>query len=172
MTRFPVKSTTQEDILIVLAVEHRSIEQLIDALESVDDEVEAERRFLELYRVLSLHHYGELLVFYPTMREYEQTAAYLETAEEEHSSFKTLLEQMAHSSPVGSSFQAKLDELKEAIMGHIEEEENEIFPMVRICINGSQLRQLVQEYRTVQTKFAPKVEARICRNQKISKRKD
>ncbi|WP_179228668.1 hemerythrin domain-containing protein [Leptolyngbya ohadii] len=171
MTKSPTKSTAQEDILLVLAAEHRSIEQLIDALEAVDGEIAAEPRFLELYRVLSLHHYGEQLVFYPAMREYEQTAIYLETAEEEHSAFKTLLEQMAHSSPNDPTFQAKLDQLKEAIMGHIEEEENEIFPIVRVCMNELQLRRLVQEYRTVQTKFAPKIEARICRNQKIATRK-
>lgn len=161
MAKFSTKSSVQQDILVMLAAEHRSIEQRIDALEAANHAVEAERRFRELYRILFLHHYGETLVFYPSMREYEQTAVYLETVEEEHSTTMVLLEQMRQLSPVDPTFQARLDELKELIMGHIEEEENEIFAAVRTCMDEQELRQLAQEFKSIQIKTAPKIEARI-----------
>lgn len=145
----------------MLTAEHRSIEQLIDAVEAADQAIEVAARFGSLYRMLTLHHYGEMIVFYPAMREYAETAVYLEAAEEEHSTTKTLLEQLRQLLPNPPAFQAKLDRLKESIMGHIEEEENEIFTAVRGCMSEQELRQLGQEFINLQTKIAPRIEARI-----------
>jgi hemerythrin superfamily protein len=161
MIKPSTRSSAYQDILAVLVTEHRLIEQLIDALETANAESKVKLRFRDLYQVLCLHHYGKTLVFYPAMREYKQTAAYLETAEETHNTSMILLEQMRQLSPAKPAFQAKLDQLKESIMGYIEEEENEIFAAVRRCMTEQELCQLGQEFKNIQIKIAPKLEARI-----------
>ncbi|HEY9700698.1 MAG TPA: hemerythrin domain-containing protein [Trichocoleus sp.] len=162
MAKATSREKTKQDIISVLESEHRYIEQLFDALENVKDTAKkSEQSFDELYKVLSLHAYGEELVFYPAMRDYEQTAEYVEEAEEEHNSVKILLEQMKQLSSKDKEFQVKLKHIKEMMMHHVEEEENEIFKVVRQCMDEKMLLLLAQEFEVTKTKMLPEVEEAI-----------
>lgn len=159
MVKANAKEKTQQDITAVLEAEHRHLEQLFDALEHTKGaSKKAEKSFDELYKALSLHAYGEELVVYPAMRDFEQTAEYVEEAEEEHNSAKILLEQMKQLALNDEEFHTKLKYLKETMLHHVEEEENEIFPAVRQCMDEKMLILLAQEFEETKAKMLPEVE--------------
>lgn len=95
------------------------------------------------------------------MQEYEETKQYIEEAEEEHNSAKILLEEMRSLEPTDPQFKTKMQQLKEAVMHHVEEEESEIFNAIRECMEDKELQELGKEFQEVKTRLEPDIEAKI-----------
>lgn len=153
---------TDSDILSLLEAEHDQIEQLFAEAESGGSEQEMQQCFEEMYRLLSLHAKGEELVFYPAMRESEETEQYIEEAEQEHNSAKILLEEMKNIGVMHPEFQTKLAYLKETMLGHIDEEESEIFEAIRQVMDDAELMDMGKEYQEVQAQATSLVEEMLA----------
>ncbi|BCL33751.1 hemerythrin domain-containing protein [Nostoc sp. MS1] len=117
--------------------------------------------FQEIYKALNLHARTEEVVFYPALREYEETQEYIEEAEEEHEDVSVLLEEIKAIQPNNPEFIEKISELKEAVQHH-EEEESEIFDAVRECISEEQLTALGEEFQKTKAKLEPDIEAALA----------
>jgi hemerythrin superfamily protein len=154
--------TKGQDILTLIEADHRKVDQLFEEIESSKGAKKIQDCFHQIYKELTLHAEAEELVFYPAMREYEETEEFIEEAEEEHNSAKILLEQMKALKPNDDEFKTKLQHLIESVKHHVEEEENEIFPAIRECMEDEELSQLGEEFQQAKTKLQPQVEAALA----------
>ena len=142
-----------QDILELLTTDHREVEQILSRIQSASNSEQLYEFFNQLYKELNLHARAEELVFYPALREYEDTDEMIEEAEAEHEESAALLEEIKALSPDSAEFQAKISELKEAFLHHVQEEESEVFETVRDCMDEPQLKQLAQEFQQAKTKI-------------------
>lgn len=142
-----------KDVLALIEADHRKVEELFAELESAKDAKKGQQIFKEIYKELTLHAKAEELVFYPAMQEYDEAQEYIEEAEEEHNSVKILLEQMKGLKSNDAEFQTKMKHLKESVTHHVEEEESEIFEVVRECMDEEELQELAQEFKAAKTRL-------------------
>ncbi|NJR57929.1 MAG: hemerythrin domain-containing protein [Cyanobacteria bacterium CRU_2_1] len=145
-------------ILALIEADHQKVEQLFTESETTKGVKKSQEIFNQIYKGLTLHAKAEELVFYPAMREYEETQQYLEEAEQEHNSAKILLEEMKTLNPSDDEFKTKMQSLKETIRHHVAEEESEIFDAVRECMDDEELKQLGQEFQDAKARIEPEIE--------------
>jgi hemerythrin superfamily protein len=151
-------SKSKQDILSLIEADHRKVEELFDEFEELEGK-QAQECFKQIYKELTLHAKVEELVFYPALREYEETESYIEEAESEHNSVKILLEQMKSLKPTDSEFETKMMHLQESVTHHVEEEEDETFEAVRNAMDEAELRELGEEFQAAKAKMETEVEA-------------
>ncbi|MDZ8237698.1 MAG: hemerythrin domain-containing protein [Nostoc sp. ChiQUE01a] len=154
--------TKATDILSLIEAEHRQVEQLFAEVEKAKG-TKLHENFNQLYKALNLHARTEELVFYPALRDYEETEQYVEEAEEEHEEVSLILEEIKALKPSDPEFKEKLSELKEAVQYHVEEEESEIFSAVRECMDKQELTELGQEFQKAKAQVEPEIEAALTR---------
>ena len=152
--------TKATDILALIESEHRQVEQLFTELEKAKGNKKTEY-FQQIYKALNLHARTEELVFYPALRDYEETEQYVEEAEEEHEDVSLLLEEIKALEPTDSEFLSKISELKQAVQHHVEEEETEIFTAVRECMSNQELSELAEEFQEAKANIEPDIEAAL-----------
>jgi hemerythrin superfamily protein len=150
-----------KDVLALIEADHRKVEELFEQLEKAKSAKKTYEFLTQIYKEVNLHARAEELVFYPAMREYDETTEFIEEAESEHEEAEILLEQIKGMSPSDEQFQDKIEQLKEAIQHHVEEEESEIFKAVRECMDADQLKSLGQEFQEAKSKLEQEVVAAI-----------
>lgn len=152
----------KENILALIEADHRKLEDLIKEFESAKG-AKKQQSFTQIYQETILHARAEELVFYPAMREYEEASEYIEEAEEEHAEAEALLEQMKAFNPEDQEFMDLFGQLKEALMHHIGEEEEEVFEVVRDCMEEDELKSLGQEFQDAKKRVEGDVKEAITR---------
>lgn len=150
-----------KDILTLIEADHRKVEELFEELEKSKSSKKTYECLTQIYKELNLHAKAEELVFYPAMREYDETAELIEEAEEEHAEAETLLEQIKTMSPDDDQFKHKIEQLKKSVQHHVEEEESEIFEAVRECMEDGELKSLGKEFQDAKAKLEKEVVAAI-----------
>lgn len=155
--------TKKQDILELIEADHRKVEKLFVELENTKATKKTYEIFNQIYKELNLHAQAEELVFYPAMQEYDETQEYIEEAEKEHNSVKILLEQMKSLKPDDAEFETKIKHLVESVKHHVEEEESEIFEVVRECMDEEDLAQLGKEFQDAKARLEDDVEAMMAR---------
>jgi hemerythrin superfamily protein len=149
------------NILELIEAEHRQVEKLIAEAEKAKGAKLVEQ-FNQIYIAVILHARTEELVFYPALREYEETEQYVEEAEEEHEEVSVILEEIKALKHTDPEFKEKMTELKETLEHHVEEEESEIFNAVRECMSAQELTELGQEFQETKDKLVSNVEAALA----------
>ncbi|MEH2110676.1 hemerythrin domain-containing protein [Nostoc sp.] len=148
------------DIVSLIEAEHRQVKKLFAELDKVKGAKLVEQ-FNQIYIALILHARTEELVFYPALREYEETEQYVEEAEEEHEEVSIILEEIKALKPTQPEFKEKMSELKETLEHHVEEK-SEIFNAVRECMSDRELTELGQEFQETKAKLVSNVEAALA----------
>lgn len=118
------------DAIDLLARQHDEIEELFERIENAENPEERASTFAELADAFMIHSQIEEEIFYPTVFE-EKTEEELRQAVEEHLQAKRIIADMLEMSPDDEQWAAKCQVLQEDIEHHVEEEEDELFPMVR-----------------------------------------
>lgn len=144
--------------LTLLKQDHQNVEGLFRQFEQLaDDAAPSDKRRIvdHVIEQLSVHAAIEELHFYPTVRECsgETLAAVLEGLEEHHV-VKWTLAELARMSPTDERFDAKVKVLSEIVLHHAEEEERDLFPLVRDALTVEQLEKLGETMETAK-KTAP-----------------
>jgi hemerythrin superfamily protein len=122
------------DAITLLKNDHRDVERLFKRFEKAGDRAYTEKRDIvdRIIEALSKHAAVEEQLFYPVSRatvpDTEDIA--LESMEEHHV-VKWLLSELEDMPPQHERFDAKVKVLIESVRHHVEEEEEEFFPMVR-----------------------------------------
>ncbi len=133
------------DAITLLKEDHRTVEQLFKRFEQAGDRAHVQKRQIvdRIIQELSVHAAIEEQVFYPVARttvpDTEDIA--LESLEEHHV-VKWLLAELVDMDPAQERFDAKVTVLIENVRHHVEEEENEFFPMVRKALGRNELADL------------------------------
>lgn len=115
----------------LLKKQHREVEKLFATALKTEDEEERRETMQQIVDALEHHTEIEEKVFYPAVREIgtKKAEELIGEAYEEHHVVKLVLAELPNVDPGADNFEYKMTVLKELVMHHVEEEENEIFPL-------------------------------------------
>jgi len=129
----PIKATD------LLKKQHRKVEQLFKALEKGKGDPQATLQ--ELANDLAAHMAIEQTIFYPSIREADETL--IAESFEEHAIAELEMKRLLNTDPADESlFKARVVCLKEIIQHHVSEEEEELFPKVEKMFEEGSLKEL------------------------------
>jgi hemerythrin-like domain-containing protein len=133
------------DAITILTDDHKKVEQLFRRFEKAGERAHTEKRTVvdRIIEALAVHAAIEEQVFYPVIRATvpdteDQTLESLE----EHHIVKWVLSELDSMSPEDERFDAKVTVLMENVRHHVEEEEQDLFPMVRRELSRDDLSEI------------------------------
>lgn len=149
----------------LLKKDHQKAISLIEELETADDEVGMDPTYTETFNhlneLLKMHTRIEEDVFYPAMKEFDESRDLVREFQKEHKEVDLLLAQLSTMAPNVEEFQDILSEMWEILDRHIDEEENELFPMAERWCDESRLREMGRQMQEM--KDNSRVEAATVR---------
>ncbi|MEP0885830.1 hemerythrin domain-containing protein, partial [Trichocoleus sp. ST-U3] len=104
--------------------------------------------FGQLYKDIKVHGTAEEQVLYPAVRPYyEHTQEIYEQTDE----VMEMLDEIKPLAPTSSEFKAKIEQLRTATRNHINQEEKDIFTIIRDNFSDEQQKQLATEFKTAKS---------------------
>jgi hemerythrin superfamily protein len=137
--------------LDLLKQQHEEVTKLFKQFKKLEEGSTAERRelFVMIADRLSAHATIEEQYFYPSIKA-ENTEELLREAVEEHLAVKRILADLLEMDPADENFNAKMTVIMENVEHHVEEEETELFKLVKKVLSEDQLLalgvQMMAEY--------------------------
>ena len=128
------------DAIQLLKDDHKKVEKIFSDLENKRDDRRA--LFPELDRELTIHAEIEEKIFYPAAKGAEPTRDLVLESIEEHRQIKMVLGDLEQTDMRTAQWAADLKVLKEDVMHHVGEEENDLFPKVKKVLSEEQLEDL------------------------------
>jgi iron-sulfur cluster repair protein YtfE (RIC family) len=132
-----------EDATELLKADHDRVDALFQKVKANEDG-NNEDTFQKIKQELEIHTHVEEQIFYPNLLENgdEELQKIVREGLEEHGQVKTLLVEMGSMSGDDEEFKAKLQVLMENVEHHVQEEEGEMFPLVREQLDEQMLVRL------------------------------
>lgn len=127
------------DAIQLLKDDHQKVEKIFSSMERKENR---QRLFPELDRELTVHATIEEQIFYPAAKEAEPTRDLVLESIEEHKQIKMVLADLEQTDKTTDEWGAALKVLKEDVMHHVGEEEDELFPKVKKILSKDQLDDL------------------------------
>lgn len=131
----------------LLAKQHREVEQSFKTALGTEDPKIRRTALRDIERQLTMHTDLEEAIFYPAVRGIgtEKATDMILEAVEEHHVVKLVLKELPKVDPKADTFEAKMTVLKELVEHHVEEEEQEMFPMAERQLGPERSRELAEE---------------------------
>ena len=150
--------------LTILKADHRKVEELFKKILKPNTSFENQRKlFDELKESLTLHAKTEEKFLYPQMEKTKEAHDLTLEAYEEHNMVKILLKEI----PLVSEkdvWEAKVVVLQEQVKHHVEEEEEELFPIVEKKFSPKELTLLGEEIQAWREKGLKETASDIVSN--------
>lgn len=123
------------DAVELLLSDHEKVKKLFDQFEKASDNGSRKGDIArEILSELEAHSKIEEEIFYPAVRQQaddDELKAAVNEGYEEHAIVDRLVEELKAMDPSAEQFAAKFDVLRENVLHHIEEEEEELLPDAR-----------------------------------------
>jgi hypothetical protein len=132
------------EIFQLLKKDHQEAKDLFKKIESGKGDKTA--LFSELRQELMVHMEGEEKLFYPLLKKNDETREITEEGIEEHKEAKKIIKEI-QSLKGDEQWQSKLQELKQAVEHHVEEEEHELFEKAKHVLSKEQATQIGQQFQ-------------------------
>lgn len=145
------------DAIELLKQDHKKVEKIFTDMEKKDARA---KLFPELDRELSVHAEIEEKLFYPATKKAEPTRDLVLESIEEHKQIKMVLADLEQADKTTDVWAAALKVLKEDVMHHVGEEEDELFPKVRKVLSKQQLEDLGSRMEELKMQLLTAVKAR------------
>jgi hemerythrin superfamily protein len=131
----------------LLKKQHREVEKLFAKALKADDARTRRQTMEEIKRHLETHTSIEEQIFYPAVKEVgtKKAEEMVLEAYEEHHVVKLVLKELPRVDPSADTFEAKMTVLKELVEHHVEEEEEEMFPMAERKLGSDRSHELAEE---------------------------
>jgi iron-sulfur cluster repair protein YtfE (RIC family) len=137
-----------QNALDILKDDHDTIKNLFHQYEATQSEAYETKQWIaqHVFRELDLHSQLEEQIFYPAVRSARTDKGHELVLEgmEEHHVIDVLIEELRDSHPTDERYDAKFKVLGENVEHHIQEEEEELFPIAKQEL-GDRLDQLGDE---------------------------
>ncbi|HYP01656.1 MAG TPA: hemerythrin domain-containing protein [Pyrinomonadaceae bacterium] len=132
------------DAITLLKTDHKKVAGIFEKLDDTTERAEKTREelFTKLKQELDLHAHIEEKIFYPAIKQAEETREITLEALQEHHVVKVLLRELDAMGVTSETWTAKLKVLKENVEHHVEEEEDEMFKKARTVLSTEQLEEL------------------------------
>jgi hemerythrin superfamily protein len=128
------------DAIQLLKKDHKKVEKVFSDLENKTDD--RRELFPELDREVTVHAEIEEKIFYPAAKAAEPTRDLVLESIEEHKQIKMVLADLEQTDMRTAEWGADLKVLKEDVMHHVGEEEDELFPKIQKLLSKEQLDEL------------------------------
>jgi hemerythrin superfamily protein len=131
---------------VLLKRQHRQVEKLFSAVLKTENPNTRRRVRDEIIQALEHHTRIEESVFYPAVRGLgtKKAEEMISEAYEEHHVVKLVLAELPEADPSADNFEAKMTVLKELVGHHVEEEEQEMFPMAERRLGNGKSSELAE----------------------------
>jgi hypothetical protein len=128
----------------LLKKDHEKVSGIFEKLEPTTERgiKTREELFAQLKQELEIHARIEEEIFYPAIKDAEETHDITLEAFEEHHVVKQLLSELEELSKDDETWGAKLKVLQENVEHHVEEEEKEMFSSAREVLSKEQIEEL------------------------------
>lgn len=130
----------------LLKRDHQTAMRLIESLEDADDQVETQSEnqeaFDHLNELLKTHAGIEEEIFYPAMKEFSESRDLVREFHKAHKEIEQSLSSLSAMKPGTDSFQKALSFLREDMERHVDEEENELFPLAESLCGAGKLQEM------------------------------
>jgi hemerythrin superfamily protein len=117
----------------LLKEDHQKVKKLFTTYDGLDDGEEDQKAgiFETIQKELEVHAQIEEEIFYPAVQgsDDEEADHLIREANEEHRLVKQLLQELSSLTPGEEDFDAKFKVLKDNVLHHAEEEQDEVFPI-------------------------------------------
>jgi hemerythrin superfamily protein len=134
------------NIIEMLKQDHQEASAMMDRIESANaGDPSVMTTFNQLKQALTLHTQIEETIFYPALRDNDQTQDQIEESFEEHQEVKDMLSEMSGMQAGNDEFMSMMSDLRDAVEHHVEEEENELFPQAQQILGDSRLQEMGQQ---------------------------
>ena len=132
------------DAFELMKKDHEKVSGIFEKLEPTTERgvKTREELFTQLKTELEIHAQIEEQIFYPAIKEAEETHDITLEAFEEHAVVKQLLSELEELSKDDETWGAKLKVLQENVEHHVEEEEGEMFKNARKVLSREQIEAL------------------------------
>ena len=130
------------DALTLLKKDHDEVKKMLKDLDATTDRAIKTRQdlFGRLRFSLTVHEQMEEAVLYPALKEHAETKEIVLEAYEEHDVVDTILAELERTPFDDETWKAKLTVMRENLLHHIEEEEDEMFGQVRDVVRRGDAR--------------------------------
>lgn len=131
----------------LLKKQHRQVEKLFKEVEKTEDPKQRRKLMDQIAADLKMHTQIEEEIFYPAVREVGTAKAeeMIDEAFEEHHVVDLVLAELPQVDPEDERFAAKMTVLSELVKHHVEEEEEEMFPMAEKKLGAERIKELGQQ---------------------------
>jgi iron-sulfur cluster repair protein YtfE (RIC family) len=128
----------------LLKADHKKVAGIFEKLEPTTERgvKTREELFAQLKNELDIHARIEEEIFYPALKEADETHDVVLEGYEEHAVVKRLLSELDELSKDDETWGAKLKVLQENVEHHVEEEEGEMFPSARKVLSAEEVEAL------------------------------
>jgi len=132
---------------VLLKQQHREVEKLFATALKTENEKSRRKAMEDIIHALEHHTQIEEDVFYPAVRDIGTRKAtdMIGEAYEEHHVVKLVLAELPEVDPGAENFKAKMTVLKELVAHHVEEEEDEMFPIAEKKLGEDRSSELAEE---------------------------
>lgn len=139
------------DALALLKKDHDQVKKMLKDLDDTTDRAIKTRQdlFERLKFSLTVHEQMEEAVLYPALKEHAETKEIVLEAYEEHDVVDTILGELEQTPFDDETWHAKLTVMRENLLHHIQEEEDEMFGQVRRLFDKATLESLGDQMRTI-----------------------
>ncbi|GAB3254704.1 hemerythrin domain-containing protein [Chitinimonas naiadis] len=130
--RATTRKQTEPDAIELLKADHKQVKKLFKDYDKLIDKGDARQRAAlvrQICQELIVHTEVEESIFYPALRQEDDTDRLLDEALVEHAGAKALIAQLGDMKPSDPLYDAKVIVLGEYINHHVKEEETEMFPL-------------------------------------------
>lgn len=130
------------DCFTLLKRDHDEVAKLLQQCQSEGEKKSAKETFKKVARELAVHSKLEETLLYPRLEKLDELSEQIEESYEEHGDIEDLLEEMANMSPGDEEWASNLVELIDNVEHHVQEEEQEVFPVAMKLIGEDQAADL------------------------------
>ncbi|MEP7214439.1 MAG: hemerythrin domain-containing protein [Acidobacteriota bacterium] len=141
--------------LELLKEDHDRVDKLFQKVKATEDG-EHGKLFEKIKEELDIHTHIEETIFYPVLIKegYEELKDITLEGIEEHRQAKMFLRELANLKEDSEKFEPKLKVLMEDIEHHVQEEEGEMFPLIKEQFDAERLEELGTEMEDEKGNFA------------------
>jgi iron-sulfur cluster repair protein YtfE (RIC family) len=150
----------------LLKEDHDRVDKLFQKVLATNEGEEHAALFEQIKQELDVHTRIEEALLYPKLKEEGDEKLYKLAVEafEEHHQAKIFLRELDSLKTVGEKFEAKLKVLMEDIKHHVQEEEGQMFPLIKEQFDEYTLQTLGNELENEKQKFQKSHTARSGRS--------
>ena len=138
----------------LLTADHEAVETLFAKVEATE-RTDHTKIFLKIKSDLEAHAHIEETIFYPALQE-EGSAELVELVSDalkEHQQAKTFLGELRVAAEDSDRFEGLLTKLIEDVRHHVDEEENQMFPLVQSEFEESSVDELGEQMQAEKERF-------------------